>query len=1039
MEFQSISDFSQELDISLLDRVVLTFFTGSGPEQQAAQLALTQFQEHPDAWTRVPEILQKSTYSQTKYIGLQILEKLISTRWKSLPDNQRQGVRNFLVSVTIQVASDEITARKEKVYLNKLNLVMVQVLKQEWPHNWPTFISELVESSTSSLALCENNIVLLRLLSEEIFDFSADQLTQAKAAELKLQLSNELSMVFRLCLEVLKSDAGKVSLLRATLETLGRFLSWIPLGFIFETELLQLFVDRFLEPAEYRNLTLKCAAEIASLPRSDVSMYDGKLKQFFMNIMTTINKLIPPSTDIASAYANASDTGQEMVLAIALFLANYFERHLVIMERDEDREALMNAHFYLIKISQVDEREVFKICLEYWLVLLAGLYDEVSKIPIGTNLGVLKLRKDIYKEILTNLRLVAVGKMVKPEEVLIVENEEGEVVRERLRETDTIVLYKSMRELMLYLTHLDISDTETILSQKLAAQMDGSEWSWNNLNTLCWAIGSISGAMDEETEKRFLVLVIRELLSLVEQKRGKDNKAIIAANIMYIVGQYPRFLRAHWRFLKTVVNKLFEFMHETHEGVQDMACDTYMKITTTCARQFVIRQPDEKEAFIDEILRTLNRVTVDLSPQQVHTFYEATGVIIVEAVNKAQQERLIAGLMQLPNDAWDALMMQASQTTSTKSSSTGPTALLHNTEFVKLLSNILKTNISACTSIGGEAYTPQIARIFTDMLGLYKTISGMISESIANEGILTAKTPKNRQLRALKKDILKLMQTYINSVIQIEAVNENFIPPLLDAVLSDYQTNVAAARDAEVLHLMSDIVHCLGSLITPQIAPILGAVLEPTLEMITQDLSEYPDHRLYFFSMLRMIILNCFPALLSIPPAGFKLVMNSIIWAMKHSARDIGDTGLHMCLEILEAFSSSSPEVAQAFYGQYFLLIVQEIFYVMTDSEHQSGFSLQALVLLRMFKIVNESRMPAEVLDPQLDSSTTEGRIMSMTCSEFFQSYCIKLLSTAFPHTRSSHISTMITDINNNYNDPSRFKASLRDFLILRKEVSVES
>ncbi len=35
---------------------------------------------------------------------------------------------------------------------------------------------------------------------------------------------------------------------------------------------------------------------------------------------------------------------------------------------------------------------------------------------------------------------------------------------------------------------------------------------------------------------------------------------------MYIVGQYPRFLKAHWKFLKTVVNKLFEFMHESHEG-----------------------------------------------------------------------------------------------------------------------------------------------------------------------------------------------------------------------------------------------------------------------------------------------------------------------------------------------------------------------------------------------------------------------------------------------------------------------------------------
>jgi exportin-1 len=63
-----------------------------------------------------------------------------------------------------------------------------------------------------------------------------------------------------------------------------------------------------------------------------------------------------------------------------------------------------------------------------------------------------------------------------------------------------------------------------------------------------------------------LVTVIKDLLGLCEIKRGKDNKAVVASDIMYIVGQYPRFLKAHWKFLKTVVNKLFEFMHETHEG-----------------------------------------------------------------------------------------------------------------------------------------------------------------------------------------------------------------------------------------------------------------------------------------------------------------------------------------------------------------------------------------------------------------------------------------------------------------------------------------
>jgi exportin-1 len=90
-----------------------------------------------------------------------------------------------------------------------------------------------------------------------------------------------------------------------------------------------------------------------------------------------------------------------------------------------------------------------------------------------------------------------------------------------------------------------------------------------------------------------------------------------------------------------------------------------------------------------------------------------------------------------------------------------------------------------------------------------------------------SKTPKVRQLRALKKDILKLTQTYINSVIQIEVVNENFIPPPLDAVLGDYQRRAggggagvganintvalpAASREAEMLNLMSNVVRCLG-------------------------------------------------------------------------------------------------------------------------------------------------------------------------------------------------------------------------------------
>lgn len=82
-----------------------------------------------------------------------------------------------------------------------------------------------------------------------------------------------------------------------------------------------------------------------------------------------------------------------------------------------------------------------------------------------------------------------------------------------------------------------------------------------------------------------------------------------------------------------------------------MACDTFIKIAQKCRRHFVMQQSGEQEPFIDEILRLLHRITVDLSPLQVHTFYEAVGHMISAQPNKPLQEKLIAKLMDLPNNA----------------------------------------------------------------------------------------------------------------------------------------------------------------------------------------------------------------------------------------------------------------------------------------------------------------------------------------------------------------------------------------------------
>jgi exportin-1 len=163
--------------------------------------------------------------------------------------------------------------------------------------------------------------------------------------------------------------------------------------------------------------------------------YDPKFVSLFQMVMTAVNRMVPPSTNIAQAYANSNDSGQEFILNLAIFLCNFLQAHVRIVETEATQDVLLNAHLYMVKISQVDEREIFKICLEYWLKLVAELYDEIQSLPIGDSgllmglslggpssamLNGMALRKNIYSDVLSNLRLVVIEKMVKPEEVLLI-------------------------------------------------------------------------------------------------------------------------------------------------------------------------------------------------------------------------------------------------------------------------------------------------------------------------------------------------------------------------------------------------------------------------------------------------------------------------------------------------------------------------------------------------------------------------------------------------------------------------------------------
>ncbi|KAJ8599904.1 hypothetical protein CTAYLR_002830 [Chrysophaeum taylorii] len=1078
-------DESKPFDVEVLDNVIRAAYHPTHPERSVANNALMKLREQSNTWAHADAIIEGSKIAEGRYFGLLALDDAINTRWKILPEEQRAGIKGFIVNKIIQLSSEEGTAQSERTLIHQMNKVLVSILKQEWPHNWPSFIGDICGASRTSEILCENNMHILRLLSEEVFDFSRDAMTTAKIRTMKESLNAEFALIFRLC-EFVLGASQRPRLVDATLATLKAFLSWIPLGYLFETPLVETLVDRFFMAAQFRNAALECLTEIASL--SDIEpKYDEAFVRLYASALRALSVVVPRDASLAAAYdpAAGSERDQVFVQRLALFFSGFFKAHLRLVETREHAPALLEGLQYLVRISAVPDNEVFQICLDFWHYLAQDLYAsegirkiqntgggggnntantaaedddefEASAVADGganddddvptnerrprsssaaaaaaaaagarsaaTDAGIPRKHLFQHGALLSHVRLCMISRMAKPEEVLVVEDENGEIVREMTKDTEAIAQYKTMRETLVYLTHLNYEDTESLMLDKLALQVDGTEWSWANLNTLCWAIGSISGAMSEDEEKRFLVTVIKDLLGLCEVKRGKDNKACIASNIMYVVGQYPRFLRAHWKFLKTVVNKLFEFMHELHHGVQDMACDTFLKIAHKCKRKFVTQQPGEPRAFVHDLVQQLPQIISDLEPHQVHAFYEATATLLSDrgsagSTFAAERAPLLAQLMALPNEAWRRIAADHQRDPAT----------LTRPDVVRDVTKIAKTHCRVCVACG-PLYVTQLGGIYLDLLNVYRAYSEAVGAAVQQSGEMATGHSDVRALRSAKREILRLLATFVDKCADPEAppalVASTFVPPLLDPVLGDYRRSIPEARDAEVLSLLATIVEKLRDLVANEVPRVLDAVFEPTLRMITRNFEDFPEHRLAFFTLLKAVNTHCFAALFAIPPEHHKLVVDSVVWAFKHTERNVADTGLEILYDLLLNVGRAPEPSKQLFYQAFLLPLLQDILAVMTDRLHKSGFRMHATLLRHIFHLVEAGRVAPLAQNPNNQA--------------FLRDHVANLLATSFPNLTRRQVFDFVLGLFDLNMDLPTFKTHLRDFLIQLKEFSVE-
>lgn len=191
--------------------------------------------------------------------------------------------------------------------------------------------------------------------------------------------------------------------------------------------------------------------------------------------------------------------------------------------------------------------------------------------------------------------------------------------------------------------------------------------------------------------------------------------------------------------------------------------------------------------------------------------------------------------------------------------------------------------------------------------------------------------------------------------------------------------------------------------------------------MINKNFEDFPEHRTNFYILLQQVVNCCFPALLNIPPNQFKLVLDSIIWAFKHTMRNVADTGLQILYTLLENMSKQEAVMA-SFYQTYYTDIMQHMFSVVTDTSHTAGLTMQANILAYMFYIVESGKITSQ-LNPA-------AQINGQTNVQYVQEFVSNLLRSAFSHLKDSQIKITVQGFFNLDQDVAAFKNHLRDFLV---------
>uniref|UniRef100_A0A8C6UXA7 Exportin 5 n=1 Tax=Neogobius melanostomus TaxID=47308 RepID=A0A8C6UXA7_9GOBI len=192
------------------------------------------------------KLAAKTQPAVIRHFGLQILEHVIKYRWNNMQVNEKVQLKDCAMQLLSTGTSSVL--QEESHIKDVLSRITVEMIKREWPQNWPDMLKEMEALTSQGEAQTELVMLILLRLAEDVITFQT--LPTQRRRDIQQTLTQNMDSIFTFLMAILHINVEdfrktvrhvcfdtnkarvycRVSV--ATLNTLAGYIDWVSLAHI---------------------------------------------------------------------------------------------------------------------------------------------------------------------------------------------------------------------------------------------------------------------------------------------------------------------------------------------------------------------------------------------------------------------------------------------------------------------------------------------------------------------------------------------------------------------------------------------------------------------------------------------------------------------------------------------------------------------------------------------------------------------------------------------------------------------------------------